>query len=192
MALPAARKALALAALACALLLAYGYYLQHVLGLQPCPLCLVQRGFFYAVLAVCGVGALHGRWLPFYGILGALFAAGKPTLGALFDNGDFVIVMGNWLSLNDEDDYEIRGRYWSNYGAQSTGVEVMNTTTPDRQTYPAVEKRNDGGFIVVWEGNGFQGDTQGINARAYQGAMFSRLPAGDCAKAPVSQTLPSS
>lgn len=91
---------------------------------------------------------------------------------ALFDNGDFVIVMGNWLSLNDEDDYEIRGRYWSNYGAQSTGVEVMNTTTPDRQTYPAVEKRSDGGFIVVWEGNGFQGDTQGINARAYQGATF--------------------
>jgi disulfide bond formation protein DsbB len=76
MTLPTARKALTLAALACALLLAFGYYLQHARGLEPCPLCLVQRGFFYAVLAVCAVGALHGRWLSFYGLLSGLFAAG--------------------------------------------------------------------------------------------------------------------
>jgi disulfide bond formation protein DsbB len=70
------RKAFALAALACALLLGYGYYLQYGEGLQPCPLCLVQRGFFYAVAAVCIVAALHGRWARFYGVLAALSAAG--------------------------------------------------------------------------------------------------------------------
>jgi disulfide bond formation protein DsbB len=70
------RKTFALAALACALLLGYGYYLQHVQGLQPCPLCLVQRGFFYAVMAVCIVAALHGRWVRLYGALAALAAAG--------------------------------------------------------------------------------------------------------------------
>ena len=70
------RKTFALAALACALLLGYGYYLQHVQGLQPCPLCLVQRGFFYAVMAVCIVAALHGRWVRLYGALAALVAAG--------------------------------------------------------------------------------------------------------------------
>ncbi|MCB9193721.1 MAG: hypothetical protein H6597_04240 [Flavobacteriales bacterium] len=91
---------------------------------------------------------------------------------ALFDNGDFVTVMGNWTSLNDPDDYEVRGFYAHDYNAQNTGVVVMNTTTPGRQTYPAVEKRSDGGFVVVWEGNGFQGDTQGINARGYAGATF--------------------
>src|ERR1700704_6505896 len=46
------RAAFALGALACALLLAFGYFLQHVKGLEPCPLCLLQRGFFYAVLAI--------------------------------------------------------------------------------------------------------------------------------------------
>jgi disulfide bond formation protein DsbB len=63
-------------AVACALLLGYGYYLEHVQGLQPCPLCLVQRGFFYTVIAVCIVAALHGRWTRFYGTLAALLAAG--------------------------------------------------------------------------------------------------------------------
>jgi disulfide bond formation protein DsbB len=70
------RAAFGLAALACALLLGYGYFLQHVQGLQPCPLCLVQRGFFYGVLAVSLVAVLHGRWSRFYGVLAALFAAG--------------------------------------------------------------------------------------------------------------------
>lgn len=70
------RKAFALAALACALLLGYGYFLQYGRGLEPCPLCLVQRGFFYAVGGVCLIGALHGRWRLFYGVLAGLFAAG--------------------------------------------------------------------------------------------------------------------
>src|SRR5256885_9988223 len=54
------RVAFTLVALACAALLGFGYYLQYVQGLEPCPLCMVQRLFFYAVLAVCLVGAMHG------------------------------------------------------------------------------------------------------------------------------------
>jgi len=54
------RTAFALPALACALLLAYGFYLQYAKGLEPCPLCLVQRAFFFAVLAVCAIATLHG------------------------------------------------------------------------------------------------------------------------------------
>jgi len=46
-------------ALACAGLLAFGYYLQYFDGQDPCPLCLVQRGFFYGVLLVFAVAALH-------------------------------------------------------------------------------------------------------------------------------------
>jgi hypothetical protein len=45
------------AALVCAALLGFGYYLQYGKGLEPCPLCLVQRGFFIAVMAVCIVAA---------------------------------------------------------------------------------------------------------------------------------------
>ncbi|MBK6541820.1 MAG: hypothetical protein IPG10_11200 [Flavobacteriales bacterium] len=107
---------------------------------------------------------------------------------ALYDNGDFVIVMGNWLSLNDTEHYNVRGIYFHNYGQQSTGVVVMNTTLPQEQVYPAVEKRSDGGFVVVWEGNGFQGDTQGINARAYAGATFPGLQATSTATVVVDET----
>jgi disulfide bond formation protein DsbB len=70
------RTGFALPALACALLLGFGYFLQYAQGLEPCPLCLVQRGFFYAVLAVCLVAALHGRGRTFYAALAGLFAIG--------------------------------------------------------------------------------------------------------------------
>jgi protein dithiol:quinone oxidoreductase len=73
------RRLFSIAALACALLLAFGYYLQYARGLDPCPLCLVQRGFFYAVLAVCVVAALHAPrrvGTVLYALAVFLFAAG--------------------------------------------------------------------------------------------------------------------
>jgi len=53
------RLLLAAPALACAALLGYGYYLQYFGSQDPCPLCLVQRGFYYLVLALFLVAALH-------------------------------------------------------------------------------------------------------------------------------------
>jgi disulfide bond formation protein DsbB len=73
------RAAFDLGALACALLLAYGYFLQYVQGLEPCPLCLVQRVFFYLVMGVLLVGALHGPaqlGTRIYAGLACLFAVG--------------------------------------------------------------------------------------------------------------------
>jgi protein dithiol:quinone oxidoreductase len=73
------RVAFLLPALACAALLSFGYYLQYVQGLNPCPLCLVQRGFFYAVIGVCAIAALHNparAGQVVYGLLGAVFALG--------------------------------------------------------------------------------------------------------------------
>ena len=46
-------------ALACAGLLGFGYSLQYFDGQDPCPLCLVQRGFYYLVLVVFVVAAVH-------------------------------------------------------------------------------------------------------------------------------------
>lgn len=63
----------------CAALLGFGYYLQYTRGLEPCPLCHVQRGFFYAVMAVFILGAVHGPRRTAgiaYGVVAALFAAG--------------------------------------------------------------------------------------------------------------------
>ena len=68
-----------LGSVVCAALLGFGYYLQYVKGLDPCPLCLVQRGFFYAVTGTLVVAALHApaRWgKSIYGGVAALFAAG--------------------------------------------------------------------------------------------------------------------
>ncbi len=79
------RRAFLLAAAVPAALLAFGYFLQYVQGLQPCPLCLVQRGFFYAVIAVCVVAALHGpgtKGIVAYAGLAGLFALGGAAVAA--------------------------------------------------------------------------------------------------------------
>jgi protein dithiol:quinone oxidoreductase len=75
----------ALGALVCALLLGFGYYLQYAKGLEPCPLCLVQRGFFMAVMAVCVVAALHRpqrRGTLAYVSLAGLFSLGGAATAA--------------------------------------------------------------------------------------------------------------
>ena len=74
-----------LGALACALLLGFGYYLQYVRGLEPCPLCLVQRGFFYAVGVVFIIAAFHRPariGAAVYATLAFLFAAGGAATAA--------------------------------------------------------------------------------------------------------------
>jgi protein dithiol:quinone oxidoreductase len=73
------RVAAVLPALACAALLAFGYYLQYVEGLDPCPLCLVQRGFFYAVMGSCLLAALHNP-----ARFGSVVYAGAAALFAAF------------------------------------------------------------------------------------------------------------
>jgi disulfide bond formation protein DsbB len=73
------RVAFGLGAAVCIGLLAFAYYLQYVKGLEPCPLCMVQRGFFYAVLALFVLAAIHGprgRGVWIYAALIALFALG--------------------------------------------------------------------------------------------------------------------
>jgi protein dithiol:quinone oxidoreductase len=73
------RSLFALPLAACALLLGFGYFLQHMQGLEPCPLCLVQRGFFYAVGVICLAAVLHGParvGTAVYGVLAALLALG--------------------------------------------------------------------------------------------------------------------
>ena len=73
------RVAFGLGALVCIGLLGFAYYLQYVQGLEPCPLCMVQRGFFYAVMILFIAAAAHGPrgWgAPVYAALITLFALG--------------------------------------------------------------------------------------------------------------------
>ncbi len=62
----------------CIALLGFGLYLQHVEGLEPCPLCVFQRVAFIALLMVFVVAALHGpgkTGAAVYAVFGGLIAA---------------------------------------------------------------------------------------------------------------------
>ena len=61
----APRRLLALVSVACAAMLAFGLYLQHVVGLEPCPMCIVQRYALVLVAVVAGVTAFASKkgWL---------------------------------------------------------------------------------------------------------------------------------
>jgi disulfide bond formation protein DsbB len=79
------RAAFALPVLLCAALLGFGYFLQYGRGLEPCPLCMVQRGFFYAVLAICLLAAIHGPrriGVAIYATFVVLFALGGAAIAA--------------------------------------------------------------------------------------------------------------
>lgn len=47
-------------AAACASLLGFGYYLQFVKGIEPCPLCIFQRVAYFGVIVFGVTGAIHG------------------------------------------------------------------------------------------------------------------------------------
>jgi len=84
------RRLFAVVALACVGMLAFGLYLQHVVGLEPCPMCIVQR---YALILVALCAAL-GAWLARVvrsqqvAMTGALLFAG---------GGAFVAARQSWL-----------------------------------------------------------------------------------------------
>lgn len=60
MRLPSTRILFLIAFLGSAALLGVAYYLEHFEGLNPCPLCLVQRAEVALFGLVCLVAALHG------------------------------------------------------------------------------------------------------------------------------------
>ena len=55
------RRLLALVSVGCVLLLAFGLYLQHVVGLEPCPMCIVQRYALVLVALVSGLTAISPK-----------------------------------------------------------------------------------------------------------------------------------
>lgn len=79
MALANPRSLFLLAFLGCLALMGGALYLEHVVGLNPCPLCIVQRIFVMLFAIVCLIAAIHapartGRRV--YAVLALLCAAG--------------------------------------------------------------------------------------------------------------------
>jgi len=56
-------------------LLAYGYYLQFVKYLDPCPLCITQRFFYYGIAIMALIGVFTYRSWKAQRVIGLLAAA---------------------------------------------------------------------------------------------------------------------
>lgn len=82
MILPSYRQTSFLLFLVPTLLLSFGYYLQFVEGLEPCPLCMTQRICFYlvAIFGLIGTAPLQGvlarRLVAALGVLAAITGLG--------------------------------------------------------------------------------------------------------------------
>ena len=85
----APRRVMGLLALVCACMLAFGMYLQHVLGLEPCPMCIVQRyADFLLLFFAIVVASASKRAVQLGATVGVLvFACG----------GAFVAARQSWL-----------------------------------------------------------------------------------------------
>lgn len=96
--------------------------------------------------------------------------------GQLYDNGDYVIAKSFWIELpngNPPPNYEeVFVIYGKNYDQSRSAALQVNTTSPGEQDQPAIVKLANGGFVIAWSGNGFQGDARGINMRAYNAVTF--------------------
>ncbi len=71
------RRFFILGALVCAALVGVALYLQHVVHLEPCPLCIVQRGIVMLLALVMVLGAIHNpgqRGRRAYGAIVAVVA----------------------------------------------------------------------------------------------------------------------
>lgn len=87
--LDAPRRVLVLVAAVCVALLAFGLYLQHGVGLEPCPMCIVQRYALVLVAMVAALTALTTRQ--------SLQLAGAGVLLLLSGFGAFVAARQSWL-----------------------------------------------------------------------------------------------
>jgi len=66
----------------CTALLAFGLYLEHGLGLEPCPLCVFQRIAYIAIAITAFIGLVHG-----FGRVSSLIYCGLMALAALIGAG---------------------------------------------------------------------------------------------------------
>lgn len=83
------RQSLLAICLACVGLLAFGLYLQHAVGLEPCPMCIVQRYALLLIAVFAGLTSTTGR-KPFH-------LGGLALMLASAGFGAFVAARQSWL-----------------------------------------------------------------------------------------------
>ena len=83
------RRVLGLLSLTCVAMLAFGLYLQHALGLEPCPMCIVQRYALVLIAVFAALAAASGKK--------GLQIAGAVVVFVLAVVGAFVAARQSWL-----------------------------------------------------------------------------------------------
>jgi disulfide bond formation protein DsbB len=118
-------------ALLCLGMLSFGIYLQHVVGLEPCPMCIVQR---YAMVLM-GLLALLGAFVS--SRIPTLMVGG--TLVLLAEGGAYVAARQSWLQWNPPE-------------AVSCGRDFygMIETFPLKQAIPMIFKGSGDCSKVDW------------------------------------------
>ncbi|WP_310626172.1 disulfide bond formation protein B [Limnohabitans sp.] len=132
----------------CAGLLSFGMYLQHVVGLEPCPMCIVQR----YVMVLMGLVALLGATLSWHKTSWSLGS----VLAVLAGCGAYVAARQTWLQ-------------WYPPGVVSCGRDFygMIETFPLQRAIPMIFKGGGdcskvdwtflGGSIAIWSFVAFVG-----------------------------------
>ena len=129
--LDAPRRLLALVSVTCIALLAFGLYLQHAVGLEPCPMCIVQRYALLLVALVAGLTAISSQ----KGVL----IAGSGLMMLLADLGAFVAARQSFLQ-------------WYPPEVASCGRDLygMIETFPLKRVIPMLFKGSGDCSVVEW------------------------------------------
>ncbi len=125
------RRVFGLVVAACVAMLAFGLYLQHVVGLEPCPMCIVQRYALILVAVCAGVAGASGRkglWIG-AGSLGVLAAA----------FGAFVAARQSWLQW-----------YPPEFASCSRDFYGMIETFPLKRAIPMIFKGSGDCTAIDW------------------------------------------
>lgn len=83
MPLPSSRIIFLLLALGCAGAMAAALYMEHAMGLEPCPLCIFQRVFVIVAGIISLIAAIHHPQISGIRIYGALVIASAVTGGGI-------------------------------------------------------------------------------------------------------------
>ena len=101
-------------------LLAYGLYLQHVVGLEPCPMCIMQRYVFALAVLVALVAGVHGSHGTPRRVYGAL-------IGLLALTGGGIAARQSWMQI-----------YPPDVSTCGPGLEYMMDSFPLAEVLPMV------------------------------------------------------
>ncbi len=117
---------------ACTALLGFGLYLQHAVGLEPCPMCIMQRYAFVGVGLVALIGGLHGPRRTGTVVYGAL-------IGSLALAGGSVAARQTWLQRSPPDLAEC-----------GPGLEYMLESFGLAQSLPMIFRGGGDCSVIDW------------------------------------------